>query len=300
MRYCLNTLIIVFAITATLLTGGCQSQRTFRSPEEAVTALDTAVKQQDRDELRRIFGPQVDELKSGDPDQDHDDMIVFARRLAAARKIRKDAPDRATVLIGDDAWPFAVPLVLKGSDWRFDTDAGLDELTSRRIGRNELLTIAACNTLIDAEAEFFNRDPDGLGVKHYAQRLMSAEGKKDGLYWPAPGGVDPSPIGPALALAATRRDEQGERIPFNGYFFKPIYRQAASAPGGAMDYMENGRLTRGWAVIAYPASYGETGIMSFLCSNGGVVYQKDLGDRTDKAVEKLDAFDHGDGWTPVK
>jgi hypothetical protein len=300
MRYFLKPVIIICAAIAVLLAGGCQSQRTFSSPDAAVSALADAVKRQDRSELHRIFGPQVEDLKSGDPDQDHDDLIVFARRLETARKIRKDAPDRATVLIGDDAWPFAVPLVLKGSTWRFDTDAGLDELTSRRIGRNELLTIAACNTLMDAEAEFFNRDPDGLGVKHYAQRLMSNEGKKDGLYWPAPGGVDPSPIGPALALAATRRNEQGERIPFNGYLFKPLYRQTASAPGGAMDYMENGQLTRGWAVIAYPAGYAETGIMSFLCGNGGIVYQKDLGDDTDKAVEKLDTFDPGDGWKPAR
>jgi len=211
-----------------------------------------------------------------------------------------DAPDRATVLIGDDQWPFAVPLVMKGSSWQFDTDAGIDELNNRRIGRNELRTIAACRTLIDAEAEFFDRDPDGLGVKHYAQKLMSTEGKKDGLYWPAPGGVDPSPIGPAMALSATRRDEKGERIPFNGYLFKVLYRQAASAPGGAIAFMQDGQLMRGWAVVAYPAEYGETGIMSFLCGSGGEVYQQDLGDDTDKAVDKIEAFDPGAGWKKIE
>ena len=193
MRLQLNTLI--FALTAIALAGGCQSQRTFKSPEDAVTALTTALKQQDQRELHRLFGPQTDDLKSGDPDQDHDDVLVFTRKLEAKHEIRNDAPDQVTLLVGEDQWPFAVPLVAKNGAWRFDTAAGLDELTNRRIGRNELRTIAACRTLIDAQAIFFNRDPDGLGVKHYAQRLMSSEGKKDGLYWPSPGGVDPSPIG---------------------------------------------------------------------------------------------------------
>jgi hypothetical protein len=286
---------MVFAVTTLLVVGGCQTQRTFNTPEDAVTALNSAVEQQNKAELLRIFGPDAEELKSGDPEQDHDDAVIFTRRLKTAHKVRMDSPDHATLLIGQDQWPFAVPLILEKNKWRFDTSAGLEELTNRRIGRNELLTIAACNTLIDAQKEFYDRDPDALGVKHYAQRLMSSPDKKDGLYWPAPGGVDPSPIGPALAYAATRRDEQGERIPFNGYLYKPLLQQAASAPGGAIDYRENGQLTRGWAVIAYPADYGTTGIISFICSSGGVVYQKDLGDDTQKTAESMEAFDPT-GW----
>jgi len=183
MRWNLKIIIFILAAAILPLVGGCQSQsqRRFSSPQDAVTALDAAVKQQDKAELQKIFGPRVDQLKSGDPDQDHDDAIVFARKLAAAHKIRMDAPDRAIILVGEDEWPFSVPLVMKGSTWQFDTDAGLDELTNRRIGRNELRTIAACRTLIDAEAEFFERDPDGLGMKHYAKRLLSTNGKKDGL-----------------------------------------------------------------------------------------------------------------------
>lgn len=295
-----NTLTLFAAAIAFALTAGCQSQRTFNSPDDAVTALADAVKVQDKSELRRIFGPLAEQLKSGDPNQDHDDAIVFARKLAAGHKIKQDTPERVTVLIGEDQWPFAVPLVMKDATWRFDTDAGIDELINRRIGRNELRTIAACRTLIDAQAEFFARDPNGLGVKHYAQRLMSTEGKKDGLYWPAPGGVDPSPIGPALALAASRRDDKGQRVPFNGYLFKAIYRQTASAPGGAMEYMQNGLLTRGWAVIAYPSAYGQTGIMSFLFGSGGTMYQQDLGDDTTKAVDQIDAFDPGAGWLLIE
>ena len=232
MRHSFRFFVLVSFAAAFCFTTGCQSQQTFKTPDDAVTALDTAVKTQNKAELHKIFGPQADALKSGDPDQDRADAIDFARKLAEEHKIRMDSPDHATILVGVDGWPFAVPLILKDGSWQFDTEAGLEELISRRIGRNELLTIAACRTVIDAQRIFFDSDPDGLGVKHYAQRLMSTEGKKDGLYWPAPGGVDPSPIGPALAFAAVRRDENGERIPFNGYLYKPLYRQTAAATGG--------------------------------------------------------------------
>lgn len=290
----------LLALVAIALLGGCQSQQTFRSPDDAVVALKSVVEQQDKKRFLRLFGPNAGELQSGDPDQDRLDAIIFSRRLTDAHKIHMDAPDRATLLVGKEEWPFAVPLVMKGAKWQFDTDSGIDELTNRRIGRNELLTIEACRTLVSAQAEFFDRDPDGVGVKHYAARLLSTEGKKDGLYWPAPGGVDPSPIGPALAVAATRRDAKGERIPFNGYFFKMLTSQTASAPGGSLEYTENGRMTRGWAVVVYPAEYGVTGIMSFLCGHGGVVYQKDLGDETLKAVESVNAFDPASGWEKVE
>ena len=299
MRYQFKLFSLLVAVGGILATGCQSSQRTFKTPEEAVTVLDNAVQKQDSTQLVKLFGPDAKQLRTGDPDQDRADAIVFARRLKQAHKIRMDAPDRAVILVGEEEWPFAVPLVLKNGAWRFDADAGLIELTNRRIGRNELLTIAACNTLIDAQAEFFARDPDGLGVKHYAQKLMSTEGKKDGLYWPAPGGVDPSPVGPVIANAATRRDEKGKRIPFHGYLYKLLDRQAASAPGGAMDFRQDGRLTRGWAVVAYPADYAVTGIMSFLCSEDGTVYEQDLGDDTTKAVAKIEAFDPGAGWKPV-
>jgi len=289
---------LLLGILATLLVGGCQSQRSFHSPEEALVALDDAVQRQDKKELHQILGEQAEQLQSGDPEQDQEDAVVFARKLAMSGKIRRDGPDRATILVGEEEWPFAVPLVMTKSAWRFDTTAGIEELHNRRIGRNELRTIAACRTLIDAQAQFFNMDPDSVGVKHYAQRWISSEGKKDGLYWQSLQGLDPSPIGPAMALAAARRDEEGQRVPFNGYLFKLLTREAASTTRPARDYMENGQLTRDWAVIAYPAFYGDSGIMSFLCGSGGVVYQKDLGDETEKVVDQINAFDPTD-WQIV-
>lgn len=275
--------------------GGCESQRTFATPELAVSAFETALKTHDKAELRQLFGPKTDQIKSGDPDQDRDDATILARRIEEAHKIQLDSPDRATLLVGAEQWPFAVPLVKDGKTWRFDTDEGIEELTNRRIGRNELRTIEACGTLFVAQLEFQARQPD----RHFASRLMSTPGQKDGLYWDAPGGVDPSPIGPVLAMAASRINERGERIPFNGYLFKPLSKQGPTAPGGAMEYRVDGKLIRGWAVLAYPADYGQTGITSFVVSNAGTIYQRDLGDATADLAASTDSFDPGDGWTVV-
>lgn len=292
-----TSLTVVFS---SIILGGCQSQRTFQSPDAAVAALETAVQTRDRKELRELFGPDAEKLKTGDPDVDDADFIVFSRRLEAARKIQKDGADEATLLIGEEHWPFAVPLVKDKKGWRFNTDAGIEELTNRYIGRNELDTIAACKTLIDAQIEYFERDPDGIGIKHYAQRLQSTDGKKDGLSWPVEGNEDPPPIGPVFAAAAIRKDAAGKPIPFHGYSYKLITSQGPTAPGGAMNYLVDGKLTGGWAAIAYPAEYGETGIMSFLFGSTGIVFQKDLGDDTRTESPAMTSFDPGNGWTAVK
>ncbi|MBL8746372.1 MAG: DUF2950 domain-containing protein [Phycisphaerae bacterium] len=272
---------------------GCQSQKTFSSPEAAVAALSEAVQEQDRGDLRQLFGSRAHELRSDDPDQDRNDLIIFSRRLKEQREISLEGEDRAVLLLGASRWPFAVPMVKTGGAWRFDTDAGIEELTNRRIGRNELQVIEACRTLIDAQREYISKDHDGDGVFEYASHLMSTEGTHDGLYWPAPGGVDPSPIGPVLAAAATRTDERGRRMPYYGYYFRPLFR------GGTGDYMVNGNLTNGWGAVAYPAEYDVTGVMSFLCGSDGVVYQQDFGPETEKKVKALEVHDPSKGWSPV-
>ena len=300
MRYTHNSSFLMLAVLSVVANGGCQSQRNFKSPDDAVVALNDAVQRQDVKELHRLFGPRVDELKSGDPDMDKDDMIIFARRLTTECNVQQDSPDHVTLLIGEEQWPFAVPLTKDGQAWRFDTDAGIDETTNRRIGRNERLTIEACRTFIDAQVEYFARDPDGSGVQHYAAKVMSTEGAKDGLYWPVTGNEDPSPIGPVLAYAAVRKESSGQFIPFNGYFYRLVTNQGATAPGGAMDYLVDGKLTRGWAAVAYPAKYGESGIMSFLFGSTGVIYQQDLGNDTSSATVQITVFDPGPDWTPVE
>ena len=292
----LSTIVAALALAAL---AGCQSQQTFQTPEAAVTALDQAAAAQNRAELQSIFGPDGSQLASGDPDQDYDDLARFSAALAAQHALQMDGPDAATILVGPDQWPFAVPLVRENGVWRFDTAAGIEEMTDRRIGRNELRTIEALDTLMDAQAEYKARNPDRAATPHFADRLMSSPGKKDGLYWEAIGGVDPSPIGPALASAAARTDASGARMPFYGYSYKLLRSQGAAAPGGAKDYMKNGQLVDGWAVLAWPADYDRTGVMSFMASANGVIYQKDLGQDTAKAAEAITSFDPGDGWQPV-
>jgi hypothetical protein len=283
-------------LVLTAILAGCQSQRTFKTPDEAVAALASAAERGDRDEVRRIFGPRARELRSDDPEQDALDLASFKRALTEARKVEKQGDDQATLLVGDAGWPFAVPLVRQKDHWVFDTAAGVEELENRRIGRNEIRTMAALRTLIDAQTEYASVDRDGDGVKCYAGKLMSSPGTKDGLYWDSPGGVDPSPIGPVLAEAATQRDESGARLPYNGYRFRLLTRQGAGAPGGAKDYIRDGRLVDGWAVIAWPAEYDHTGVMSFIASADGVIYERDLGPETQKAVDAISEFDPSNGW----
>lgn len=286
-------------VVMSLWSAGCESQRRFSTPEDAASALANATEARDREALRRLFGPRVAELRSGDEEQDATDFASFSRSLAAGREVERGESGGATLLIGEERWPFAVPLVNEEGGWRFDTDAGIEELTNRRIGRNELRTIAACRTLIDAQVQYRAVDRDGDQVLEFAQRVMSTSGTRDGLYWPAPGGVDPSPIGPVMAFAAVRTDEGGQRLPFNGYYYRLLTAQGSGAPGGAMSYLSGADLTGGWAVIAWPAEYGETGVMSFLAGHGGVVYEQDLGPDSESAAAAIAEFDPSAGWTRV-
>ena len=285
-------------LAVSLMLTGCQSQQTFSTVDEAVSALQAAAKSRDKSEVRALFGERVNELKTGDPVLDEQDFVVFSRRLEAGHQIQMDGDDYATLLVGKEQWPFAVPLVKGDKGWHFDTDAGIEEMENRFIGRNERLTIAACNTLIDGQAEYFERDPENTGVKHYAQKMMSTPGKKDGLYWPVTGNEDPPPIGPVFAESAARRDEKGQPIPFNGYRYKVLTTQNAGAPGGAKNYLVDGKLTNGWAAIAWPAEYDRTGVMSFMFGSDGVVYEKDLGDDTSLEVASITAYDPS-GWAPA-
>ncbi len=288
-------------VAMTLLSlAACSSQRTFSSPEEAAVSLAAAVRSQDRAEVRKIFGPRSEELRSDDPAQDRDDMLRFARALETRHAVRLDADDTATLLVGDEAWPFSVPLVRHESAWRFDTDAGIEELNLRRIGRNELKTIQACRTLIDAQRDYFSTDRDGDGVLEYASKLLSTPGRKDGLYWDAgPGGLDPSPIGPAFAQAASRIDVAGERLPFHGYRYRVLTGRSTLPEGDALRYEDDdGNPTRGWAAIAYPDEYAVSGVMSFLASDGGEVYERDLGPETSALAESMEVFEPN-GWSRV-
>lgn len=293
-----NTVLALGALVTAAL-GGCNTaQQTFESPQAAVSALEQAVASGDRAEMRSVLGPRTDELKSGNAEQDRADFVAFASKLKEQSRIENVNDDQALVLVGQEAWPFPVPLVRADGKWRFDTDAGIDELTTRRIGANELAIIDACYSFIEAEEEYGSQPRDASGVNQYTAKLWSTPGTQDGLYWETDENQTPSPIGPVMAAAVSGNG--ADSYPFYGYFFRALLKQGPSAVGGKMDYSENGRLVKGIAGVAFPAEYGQSGIMTFIFSMDGVVYQRDLGPETASIARAMETFDPSEGWTPVQ
>lgn len=279
--------------------GGCgSSPRAFESPEAAVAALDEAVSAKSESKLREVLGSRVNELRSGDAEQDRADFTAFASKLRQSSRIESVGENESVLLVGAEEWAFPAPLVRGDRGWSFDTDAGIDELTTRRIGANELAIIDACYAFLDAEAEYGSAVRDGSGVNQYTARLWSTPGARDGLYWPSEENEEPSPLGPAMAAAVSGNGR--DSYPFYGYFFRPLLRQGPSAVGGAMDYSEDGRLVKGIAGVAFPAEYGTSGIMTFIFSMDGVVYQRDLGADTTSIAQSMQEFDPSEGWVPVE
>ncbi|MBN8597635.1 MAG: DUF2950 family protein [Planctomycetes bacterium] len=290
--------LIAFGVLALAALGGCSSSpATFETPEAAVAALDEAVSAKSESKLREVLGSRVHELRSGDAEQDRADFTAFASKLRQSTRIESVGDGESVLLVGDEQWVFPAPLVRGEKGWSFDTDAGIEELTTRRIGANELAIIAACYSFIEAETEYGSQVRDGSGVNQYTARLWSTPGTQDGLYWPTEENEEPSPLGPVMAAAVS--ENGSDSYPFYGYYFRPLLKQGPSAVGGAMDYSENGRLVKGIAGVAFPADYGTSGIMTFLFSMDGVVYQKDLGPETQSLARSMQEFDPGEGWTPV-
>jgi hypothetical protein len=209
--------------------------------------------------------------------------------------------DRRVLVIGDQAWPFPVPLVKTAGGWRFATEEGEDEIVNRRIGANERNAIFALRAYLDAQKEYASRDRNGDGVLQYAQRIGSTPGKHDGLYWPADSskGEEMSPFGPLIAESAAYLKGHKAGDPYRGYYFRILTRQGKSAPGGAYSYVINGRMIAGFAMVAYPAQYGESGVMTFIVSHNGKIFEKNLGKSTAEVASKMTAFDPGAGWKEV-
>lgn len=315
----LRTLALGFCLTALALalTSGCTSdqhtggpemktdagkQLTFASPQAAVDALIDGSRRDDRAYIRSIFGPELVRMESGDSNQDKVDLQRFVAAYDLNHFLYDNGDNTYTLVMGLQQWEFPAPIVPIDNRWRFDTNAGVDELITRTIGMNELHVIDAAAAFVAAQQSFHAMDPNGDKVAEYAPTFRSSPGKRDGLYWPDVPGELISPLGPLFAQAVATGDlkENFEgRQPYRGYYYRILTKQGPSAPGGEMDYIDGtGRMTRGFALIAWPASYDETGVMSFLVAMDGIVYQRDLGEQTSVEVESITAFDP-QGWTPV-
>jgi hypothetical protein len=298
-------LVLAFSAGQTSAATAKAKQKTFASPEEAAVALVGALEKRDKAELSAIFGPGSESvISSGDDVSDKAVRDKFLKAYAEKHSFEKQGGDRALLQVGNDDWPFPIPLARKGSVWRFDTKAGREELLNRRIGANELRTIEVLHAYVDAQREYAAGDRDGDGVYPYAQKIASTPGKKDGLYWKAGEGEEQSPLGP-LAAEATREGYAGKKggdkpVPFHGYYFRILTAQGKNAPGGAYDYVVNGKMLLGFAMVAYPAQYGASGVMTFVVNQEGVVYQKDLGKGTAKTASAMKRYDPDGSWKKVE
>jgi len=277
--------------------------RRFRSPEEAVTSLQLATKAADTNALRDILGPDSEELQNPDRVQATNELKTFSAVLAGTNRLLRVSETLVVLELGDDFWPFPIPIVKKDGSWLFDTDVGRDELLSRRVGRNELATLPVMRAYVEAQREYASSDHDGDEVLEYAQRLISSPGKRDGLYWLPDFDGDESPLGPLVAYAQEegyspelREEDEAERGPFHGYYFKILTRQGTHAPGGKYSYVINGNMIAGFAMVAWPAEYGDSGIMTFIVNQQGRVFQKDLGPASAKIAKKIHEYDPDPTW----
>jgi hypothetical protein len=296
-------LVGVLALLAVVIVLGAAEaaqpkQKTFDSPEAAVQALVQALGDDSEKELFAILGPGSEALiSSGDPVDDRERRNKFLRYYD--EKNRLETADEAKVIlhVGDNDWPFPIPIVKAGESWRFDTKQGREELLSRRIGENELGAIQTCLAIVDAQRDYAAVDRDGDGLLEYAQKFESTKGKTDGLYWNTGPGEGPSPLGPLIARARSEGYVKGKKpVPYNGYFFRILNAQGKSARGGAYSYMVKGKMVGGFAIVAYPARYGYSGIMTFIVNHDGFVYQKDFGPKTEKLAKTMKAFDPDKTW----
>lgn len=282
-------------------TAAAASTRTFDTPRHAADALIAAAGQFDIAALEQIFGPQFREIVlSGEEAQDRQRASEFAAKAAEKTRVSEDTKThaRAFLLVGNDDWPFPIPMVKRAGRWSFDTAAGRQELLYRRIGANELDAILICRGYVDAQHEYALRAREGFEVNQYAQRIISTPGTQDGLAWQKPDGTWDGPIGEAVARAIAQGYSKRTE-PYHGYFFKVLKGQGPAAPLGQMDFVVNGAMIGGFALVAAPAQYGLTGIKTFMVSHDGVVYEKDLGPATLDHFATLDRFDPDRTWKPV-
>jgi len=304
----IRTLMIRLTVLALLIfLAACSkdekpSGKAFASAEDAGSALLEAAKSGDQSALITIFGPESKDLiLSGDPVQDKAAIDAFVAAYPAMHRWRKMQDGVQVLVVGADNFPFPIPLTKNSAgQWFFDTAAGKDEVLARRIGRNELAAIDICGALADAQGEYFSQRHDG-SAKQYSVKFISDTGRQNGLYWESPEGQPQSPLGPMVAFATDEgySAKANEHVPFHGYYFRMLNKQGSHAPGGARDYVVGGKMVGGFAFVAYPAEYGNSGIMTFLISQDGVLLQKDLGKTTAESASAMSEFDPDSSWSQV-
>jgi len=273
---------------------------TFASPEDAVTALASAAEKNDVVALRQLFGPGTEALlSSGDDVQDRLARDTFMKRYYVRHQLVSGDANDMMLHVGDDNWPLPIPLVRENERWHFDGAAGAEKIVRQRIGANELHTIDVMRGYVGAQKEYAAKSHDGEPAGVYAQRLRSDPGKQNGLYWEVAAGQPSSPAGPFLAAATAEGYGVGQGAPYHGYLYRQLLSQGKDSQGGARDYMTDGKLKKGFALIAYPADYGSSGIMSFIVNQDGVVWQADLGEDTAAAVSAIQQFNPDSKWTPI-
>ncbi len=303
-QFAISAAVIVTLALCGLASAAAVKQKSFASAEEAVKAIVTAAKSDDNKELLAILGPAGKELiSSGDAVADKQRRTQFLKAYDEKNRLTKKGDD-VIVLIGKDDWPFPIPVVKKGDSWVFDTEKGKEEILNRRIGENELNAIQVCLAIVDAQREYARKDRDKNGLLEYAQKFKSDPGKKNGLYWESKSGEEQSPLGPFVEQARGQgyqgQQSSGKPPPYHGYQYRILKAQGKNAPGGVYDYVVKGKMIGGFAIVAYPAQYGNSGVMTFIVNHDGVVYQKDLGRNTEKVAQAMSKFDPDASWKKVE
>jgi len=306
--------VALFIITILILAGSlpaiaapAPAQLLFSSPEEAVKALTAAVNVKGHEALNQIFGPSGKDLRSGDEVQDATELAEFSKYLAEKTDLVKESDSKVILHIGNENWPFPVPIVKQNDKWFFDTEAGKEETLNRRIGENELTAILVCRTYVKAQREYVLKDWDGDGIFAYAQKLRSDKDRRNGLFWRSAHGEVLSPLGELVAQAwheGYKKNralfKEAEPSPFHGYYFKMLTGQGKNVPGGSYNYIINGNMVGGFALVAFPSNWGKSGVMTFVVNQQGKVYEKNLGADTAKSIQKMKLYNPDKTWAPAK
>ena len=290
------TLVLVMAQVAL---GAAPKQKSFGSAEEAVKALIEASKAKDTKPLLDILGPEAKGfLESGDPVSDQATRGRFVKSYEESNALVKEGDSKVVLQVGKDKWPFPIPIIKESAGWRFDTKEGREEIVNRRIGRNELVVIQVCLAYVDAQVEYYRRNPIKEPPLQYAQKFLSTKGKRDGLYWETKSGEEASPFGSLVTQAKAEgyTGTSGTPTPYRGYYYKILTGQGANAKGGAYEYIVRGKMLGGFGMVAYPAQYGSSGIMTFIVNHDGIVYEKDLGANTAQAGSSMTKFNPDKTW----